>query len=420
MYYGNETKFEERYLEHFPGLPNISEPAIDSIEIKWARIDGPNLTSSLLNFYPSLKSLRLDNVTLEDSFEPVPLDSLEEFYLKQGLEPEERNSPKYTLAQIKQDPSWIHSTLFFLNDNSSDFPSKAAFAYNKGINVTIYLKGSIAYKLNSHEREVRLDISECSEILSKLPQNYTSVTLGRCRDLQPNSIAPSATILNFYIVYINTDMLSGILKNLPNLEEFIAEIPDGVTEVDLKDFGPKIRIIAVSSMNIKPLSPTLRLPSVREFYFGAENQYSWLPSRMTTLNDTFYANFHQLFPSVERVGLFDLKNERRYEFLSSVLKSSSVQWILVENFARIGNTNDTNLLPSDSSVTFVEDELTRAGVSKTEEDFILTGKATNIVAITLAKIKKLWFRYKYLGWSPIDSWPKYLYVQRIIETGELL
>jgi hypothetical protein len=420
MYYGNQTKFNERHFDPFPGLPNVSD-SVDTIEIKWVRIDGPNLTSALTDYYPNVKKLHLNNVTIEGLLEPTTLNSLEEFYLNQGLQPEEQNNTKYQLGMIQKEHSWLDSTLFFLNINSTDWVSKAVYAYTRGINVTVYLKGSVAFQLNPGAEEVRLDINTCSSLLDALPKTYKSVTLGRCDDLRANSLSPSVTILNLYIVYMTSDLLSGMLRNLPNLETFSAEIPDKNVEIDLSDFQDKIKVISVSSMNIKP-NLNVSLPSVKEFYFGSENQYSWLPNRVTTLNNTLYDNFARIFPNIERVGLFDLEDENRYELLSNVMNIKSVKWLLVENFARISRKNETVEMKNlPDSVKSVEDELTRLGLNKYQGDFliqIVSGGVKTIKETT--KLEKLWYRYNYLGWRPIDSWPKYTYVQKLIDNGELL
>jgi len=111
----HESKFETRNFDAFPCLPSETfGEIIDTIELKWTRVNGPSLSLFLSHYFPSLKALYLDNITLDGNLEPVPLTSLQEFVLNEGLQPDDRQeAPPYSLGITEDDHLWLNSTLLF-------------------------------------------------------------------------------------------------------------------------------------------------------------------------------------------------------------------------------------------------------------------------------------------------------------------
>jgi len=417
MYYGNRTKFEERYFDTFPGLPSptSSSPTVDTIEIKWVRISGPEFSSHLAFYASTLRVLHLENVTIEGHLQPIRLPHLEKFFLQQGLEPEEVTNADYVMSHGPT--PWVHSTLFFLNDSSSTLAEKMAKVYVANINVTVYLKGSVNYQLNPGANEVKLDNSDCNEVLSTLPQTVTRLTLGRCRDLTPTSINSVVKFLNFYLVSLTAAQLSELLKNLVQLEEFYSEIPD--VDFNMENLSPTVKLLSLSSMRIIN-NGNQSYPMIKEFYFGSENQYGWIPNRVTSLNESFVNSFGQIFPNVEKVGLFDLTNGERYIFLESVLKTPTIAWLGLENFLR-GTNGSLDTAMGMEAYEFVEGQLDELGLEKDASDIVIEYSWFGIrIGRIMSHFEKLQLRYTLLCWFTFDSWPKYVYVQKIIEGGGIL
>ncbi|KAJ6640572.1 Zinc finger protein [Pseudolycoriella hygida] len=414
-YHGNSSKFADRHLDAFPGLNFLTRTAVvdpslvTAIELKWVKIGADNFTSDLKQ-YINLVMLHLENVTFDGLLQQVTLPKLNYVFISQGSEPEDKTN----YAIIGEATPWLRSTLFFMEyDNATDFYQ--VLATQPLDYLGIFFKGSVTYLIDKKNLEIRSTLPKCKNLLDNLNFPYTKATLGICSDLTPTTISPNVTYLNFYILYARLNVTAAAIRNLPNLKEFYCEIPGGHS-LDLSDFSKNIEILSVSSMFLN-VADDLVMPSVKQFHFGSENQYGWFPDdgqMVTDLSDNIIYNFSRVFPIVETVGIFDLQLPERYAYLGNVLNSTAT-FIVCERF----NRNDSSVLTGLSKQ--VEELLIEVGVPKNEVNFLLQRRTDNtFTGRSLTRDEHLMYRYKFLGWDTIDLFPKFYYVQGIIENGGIL
>lgn len=414
-YHGNSSRFGDRHLDNFPGLNLLatsvsSDPStVTAIELKWVKIATESFAQDLKQ-YTNLETLRLENVTFDGLLQQATLPKLKSLFISYGSELDDPVS-----YAISSEPTpWLRSTLFFMEyDNATDFYevlAKQSLDY-----LAIYVKGSVTYLIDKKNLEIRATLPKCKTLLDNLNFPYTKITLGLCSDMTPTTISPNVTYLNFYILFARMNVTSAVIENLPNLKEFYCEIPGGHS-LSLSLFNKNIEILSVSSMFLN-VSDDLVMPSVKQFHFGSENQYGWYPDdgqMITDLSDNIIQNFSKVFPSIETVGIFDLELPERYIYLGNVLNSTAT-FIVCERFPR----NDTSVLVGVSRQ--VEEFLVNVGVPKGEKNFLLQKRRDNIfMGRSLTRDEHLMYRYKFLGWDTIDLFPKFYYVQGIIENGGIL
>lgn len=415
LYHGNSSKFGDRHFDDFPGLKLLtttasSDPSsVNAIELKWVKIATENFAQDLKQ-YTNLETLHMENVTFDGVLQQATLPKLKYLFISQGSEPEDQVS--YAISG--EATPWLRSTLFFMEyDNATDFYE--VLATQPLDYLGIYVKGSVTYLIDKKNFEIRATLPKCNTLLSKLNFPYTKITLGLCSDLTPTTISPNVTYLNFYILFARMNVTSAAIRNLPNLKEFYCEIPGGHS-LDLSDFNRNIEILSVSSMFLN-VSDDLVFPLVKQFHFGSENQYGWYPDdgqMVTDLSDMIIQNFSKVFPVVETVGIFDLELPERYIYLGNVLNSTAT-FIVCERFDR----NDSSVLTGVSRQ--VEQFLVDVGVPKVEKNFLLQrGANSKFSGRSLTRDEHLMYRYKFLGWDTIDLFPKFYYVQGIIENGGIL
>lgn len=414
-YHGNSSRFEDRHFDHFPGLNLLtmsaaSDPSsVTAIELKWVKIATESFALELKQ-YTNLETLHLENVTFDGLLQQATLPKLKHLFISQGSEPDDQTN----YAITGEATPWLKSTLFFMEyDNSTDFYE--VLATQPLDYLSIYLKGSVTYLIDKKNFEIRTTLPKCKALLDNLNFPYTKATLGLCSDLTPTTISPNVTYLNFYILFVRMNVTAAVIRNLPNLKEFYCEIPGGHS-LDLSDFSKNVEILSVSSMFLN-VSDELVMPSVKQFHFGSENQYGWYPDdgqMVTDLSDNIIYNFSKVFPAVETVGIFDLELPERYIYLGNVL-NSTVTFIVCEKFDR----NDSSVLTGVSRQ--VEEFLVDVGVPLEEKNFLLQ-KGTNdkFTGRSLTRDEHLMYRYKFLGWDTVDMFPKFYYVQGIIEKGGIL
>lgn len=357
-----------------------------------------------------METLHLENVTFDGLLQHVTLPKLKYLFISYGSEPEDETN--YEL--IDEATPWLKSTLFFMDfDNSTDFYE--VLATQKLDYLSIFLKGSVTYLIDKKNLEFRATLPKCKTIFEKLNYPYTRVTLGLCDDLTPTTISPNVTYLNLYILFTRMNVTSAVIRNLPNLKQFYAEIPGGHS-LDLSDFSKTIETLSVSSMFLN-VSDDLVMPSVKEFHFGSENQYGWYrddSTMVTDLSDNIIYNFSKVFPAVETVGIFDLELPQRYTYLGNVINSTA-RLIVCERFPR----NDSTVLTGIDRQ--VEEFLIEAEVPVEEKNFLLQrGTDNKFSGRSLTRDEHLMYRFKFLGWDTIDSFSKFYYVQGIIEKGGIL
>jgi len=139
-----------------------------------------------------------------------------------------------------------------------------------------------------------------------------------------------------------------------------------------------------------------RATGVTEFYFGGENQYGWVENRTTPLNE----NILNAFPNLERLAMFEVTGVERYHFVKGAFERPHMVWALCVGFPRVMGD-------------FV-------GLPQSYRKFILERKEGGITGRPISDDEELAYRYDLLGWSPIDSFPKFYYVQKIIKSGGIL
>lgn len=389
---------------------DASDPiTVTAIEVKWVKIETEKFALELKQ-YTNLESLRLENVTFDGLLQQATLPKLKYLFISQGSEPDDQVS-----YAISGDATpWLRSTLFFMEyDNATDFYE--VLATQPLDYLGIFVKGSVTYLIDKKNLEIRATLPRCKTLLEKLNFPYTRLTLGLCSDLTPTTISPNVTYLNFYILFTRMNVTSAAIQNLPNLKEFYCEIPGGHS-LNLSNFNKNIEILSVSSMFLN-VSDDLVMPSVKQFHFGSENQYGWYPDdaqMVTDLSDNIIQNFSKVFPVVETVGIFDLELPERYIYLGNVLKSTA-NLIVCERFIR----NDSSVLIGISKQ--VEEFLVAVGVPMNEKNFLLQrGTNNEFTGRSLTRDEHLMYRYRFLGWDTIDLYPKFYYVQGIIENGGIL
>lgn len=414
-YHGNSSRFGDRHFDNFPGLNFLAtsvsaDPvSVTTIELKWVKIATESFALDLKQ-YVNLETLNLENVTFDGILQQATLPKLKHLSISQGSEPEDQ----VNYAITGEATPWLRSTLFFMEyDNATDFYE--VLATQPLDYLSIYMKGSVTYLIDKKNLEIRATLPKCATLLDKLNYPYTKITLGLCSDLTPTTISPNVTYLNFYILFTRMNVTSAVIRNLPNLKEFYCEIPGGHS-LDLADFNKKIETLSVSSMFLNT-SDDLVMPSVKQFHFGSENQYGWYPDdgqMVTDLSDNIIRNFSKVFPVIETVGIFDLELPERYIYLGNVLNSTA-KFIVCERFDR----NDSSVLTGISRQ--VEEFLMEAGVPMQEKNFLLQrGTNNEFTGRSLTRDEHLLYRYKFLGWDTIDLFPKFYYVQGIIEKGGIL
>lgn len=363
-----------------------------------------------LQQYTNLEALHLENVTFDGLLQQSTLPKLKYLFISYGSEPEDQ----VNYALMGEATPWLRSTLFFMEyDNSTDFYEVLATQPLEYLG--IYVKGSVTYLIDKKNFEIRSTLPLCHTLLNKLNYPYTKTTLGLCSDLTPTTISPNVTYLNFYILFARMNVTSAAIQNLPNLREFYCEIPGGHS-LSLSNFNKKIEILSVSSMFLN-VTDDLVMPSVKQFHFGSENQYGWYPDdgqMITDLSDNIIRNFSKVFPVIETVGIFDFELPERYIYLGSVLNSTAT-FIVCERFAR----NASSVLSGISRE--VEEFLVDVGVPPEEKNFLLEkGTDNKFKGRSLTRDEHLMYRYKFLGWDTVDLFPKFYYVQEIIENGGIL
>ncbi len=414
-----------QYFDPFPGifpsvapeqLPSFDPKSIKSLEIKWFKIDGPNLTAEL-RLFPNLEVLHLDNVTIFNQLQPVPLPQLQELYINQLAEESQDQTSEFQIYRDGFSP-YLASNFFFLNDldNSTDFYENLA---QTKLNISVWLQGSIAFSSDPGLREIRASLPKCRPLTENTTVTYEKVVLGVCNDLLPTSMSPTTTSLNIYLVNgVTTEFLSAMLPRLPNLQELFIEIAGWMnqSEIDLGDLPKSLRLLSISSIRLLT-PPGIILPQVKEFYFGSENQYGWLSVKDTELDDVLLRNFPTVFPNVERVGIFELRFGR-YTFLKNILKSSA-HFIAVQGFRRAAAAgNDTGIVVEEDEA---EVELLLKGfeIPDTSSFFVIerAGLGRGWTGRSMDGEEQITLRYKMLGWDGIDSWAKYVHVRQLIDSG---
>lgn len=386
------------------------DPAsVTVIELKWVKIATEAFALDLSQ-YPNLESLHMENVTFDGLLQQVTLPKLKYLFISQGSEPEDQVS--YEIRDVAT--PWLKSTLFFMEfDNSTDFYE--VLATQKLEYLAIFVKGSVTYLIDKKNFEIRTTLPKCNTLFEKLNFPYTRVTLGLCDDLTPTTISPDVTYMNLYILYARMNVTSAMIRNLSNLKEFYAEIPGGHS-LDLSDFNKNLEILSVSSMFLN-VSDDFVMPSVKQFHFGSENQYGWYrddSTMVTDLSENIIQNFSKVFPVVETVGIFDLELPQRYIYLGNVINSTAT-FIVCERFPR----NESSVLTGTSRQ--VEEFLVDIGLPTEEKNFLLQRGSNNIfTGRSLTRDEHLMYRFKFLGWDTIDLFPKFYYVQGIIEKGGIL